>query len=523
MKGKKSYITATDQFCGAGGSTSGAKAAGVEVKMALNHWKLAIETHNTNHPTTDHDCTDIQACDPRRYPSTDLLITSPECTNHTNTKGVSRKMQQRANLFGSTVDAAAERSRATMWDVCRFAEFHKYNLIIVENVVEARAWITWDAWLQAMHALGYNHKCVYMNSMHHWPTPQSRDRMYVVFWRKGNPAPDLDFRPAAYCEHCEKTTNARQSWKNPAKPWGKYGKSGQYIYRCGECLEQVQPHYYAAFNCIDWTIPSMRIGDRKKPLAANTMERIQAGIDKYGQNIYTVTTRYSSGVDCRLRHISEPLPTQPGDYCHGVVMPLMVQLSHSSAQIPATETMYPLFTQTTAQSVGIAIPMVVANYSPGWTRSTDQPLGTITTTDHHGLLTPPLIVENFTGGPDARTAFERLGCVTAGGVNYGILTDKAMQAFIASYYSSNHQTRHMTEAVGAITTKDRMALVQPGGADINDYHYRMLVPKEIQAAMAFPDDYIVLGNGSEKVKQLGNAVTPPAMEWLVKQCVKSLN
>lgn len=48
MPRKNTYITATDQFCGAGGSTSGAKAAGVEVKMALNHWKLAIETHNTN-------------------------------------------------------------------------------------------------------------------------------------------------------------------------------------------------------------------------------------------------------------------------------------------------------------------------------------------------------------------------------------------------------------------------------------------------------------------------------------------
>lgn len=33
MPKKRSYITATDQFCGAGGSTSGAKASGVEVLM----------------------------------------------------------------------------------------------------------------------------------------------------------------------------------------------------------------------------------------------------------------------------------------------------------------------------------------------------------------------------------------------------------------------------------------------------------------------------------------------------------
>lgn len=123
MAKKNSYLTATDQFCGAGGSTSGAKKAGVEVKMALNHWELAIETHNTNHPDTHHDCTDVQACDPRRYPSTDILITSPECTNHSLAKGKKRKNRGQLDIFGSSeLDAVSERSRATMWDVPRFAQ-----------------------------------------------------------------------------------------------------------------------------------------------------------------------------------------------------------------------------------------------------------------------------------------------------------------------------------------------------------------------------------------------------------------
>lgn len=45
----------------------------------------------------------------------------------------------------------------------------------------------------------------------------------------------------------------------------------------------------------------------------------------------------------------------------------------------------------------------------------------------------------------------------------------------------------------------------------------------VQRAMAFADDYTVLGTSKDKVKQLGNAVTPPAMEWLVQQAVKSLS
>jgi hypothetical protein len=48
---KKSYLTVTDQFCGAGGSSIGAAAAGLEIRMAMNHWDLAVETHNTNFPT----------------------------------------------------------------------------------------------------------------------------------------------------------------------------------------------------------------------------------------------------------------------------------------------------------------------------------------------------------------------------------------------------------------------------------------------------------------------------------------
>ena len=38
-------------------------------------------------------------------------------------------------------DEAANRSRATMWDVPRFAEFHQYQAIVIENVVDAYRWI----------------------------------------------------------------------------------------------------------------------------------------------------------------------------------------------------------------------------------------------------------------------------------------------------------------------------------------------------------------------------------------------
>lgn len=45
-------ITVTDLFCGAGGSSIGAEKAGARLRMAANHWRMAIDTHNTNFPDT---------------------------------------------------------------------------------------------------------------------------------------------------------------------------------------------------------------------------------------------------------------------------------------------------------------------------------------------------------------------------------------------------------------------------------------------------------------------------------------
>ena len=54
-------------------------------------------------------------------------------------------------------------------------------------------------------------------------------------------------------------------------------------------------------------------------------------------------------------------------------------------------------------------------------------------------------------------------------------------------------------------------------------HIGCFFPHEVQAAMAFEDDYIVCGTEKDKVKQLGNAVTPPAMEWLLERGLETFN
>ena len=105
-------LTATDLFCGAGGSSLGARAAGIELRMAANHWQTAIDVHQAHFPDAGHDIADISQADPRRYPRTDILLASPECTNHSQARGVSRK-KQNPSLWDAP-DPSAERSRATV-------------------------------------------------------------------------------------------------------------------------------------------------------------------------------------------------------------------------------------------------------------------------------------------------------------------------------------------------------------------------------------------------------------------------
>ena len=115
-------LTVTDLFCGAGGSSSGLVEAGYKVVIAANHWQLAIESHQINHPDTDHSQADISQVDPRYFPRTHVLWGSPECTNHSIAKGIKRQRVQDQALFEldgtrPLPDEAANRSRATMWDL----------------------------------------------------------------------------------------------------------------------------------------------------------------------------------------------------------------------------------------------------------------------------------------------------------------------------------------------------------------------------------------------------------------------
>jgi len=554
-----SYVTVTDQFCGAGGSSLGASMSGAEIKLALNHWKLAVATHNSNFPDTDHDCTDISACDPRRYPTTDILITSPECTNHSLAKGKIRKWRQQIDMFGQlAIDPGEERSRATMWDVCRFAEAHHYRIVIVENVVEARNWAPFPAWLHAMELLGYEHQIVYLNSMFAHPTPQSRDRMYIVFWLKSLRRPDLRITPAAHCAACGRDVASVQSWKNPAKPWGKYG--AQYRYRCPDCAGEVTPYYFCAANAIDWALPAPRIGDRSRPLREKTLRRIRVGLEKFGRQaimvdyvhtgrqdrhqdmVWTVDRpqRTQLGIhthafvtppflvdlaytdDRRSTSIDEATATQTGQQTQALVLPFLTSLNHSDIDRsrPITD---PLPAAMPQGNPAVVVPpfLVSTNYFRD-SYPVDRPYPTQTSGNQYGVVLPPFLTSFY--GTMQQSRLDQ-PVPTQPSIDKHALV---VPPFIMSYYTrlSGQQAAvsGIDETLPTVPGRAVHYLAQPGDTPtVEDCGFRMLQPHEIGAAMAFPESYIVLGNQRERVKQYGNAVTPPVMRLLVERCVAVLH
>lgn len=287
-------LTFHDMFCGAGGSTLGALMAGATPSVGMNHWRVACESYETNHAPhgARAACVDVVTQDPRRYPKADLLLASPECTHHSYARG---KAKDDPSLFDPDGDQGAERSRATMWDVVRFAEVHEYRLVIVENVEAAVKWglpkkaklkhghygPLFLAWLQAMEALEYRWQLVHLNSMV-CGVPQSRDRLYVVFWRKGQRAPDLEITALAWCPSCEGIVDAVQRWRRPGATTGSHGQ--QYDYACPRCDVVCAVAIRPAATAIDWSLPSVKIGERVehglKPLKPGTFERIRRGLPK---------------------------------------------------------------------------------------------------------------------------------------------------------------------------------------------------------------------------------------------------
>ena len=111
---KAGKLRAIVLFAGAGGSSYGAREAGIEIVVAIDLWGLAGETHKANFPETEFIHSRLEDIDlsalVKKIGKIDLIIASPECTSHSPAKGNKPR---------------CEESKDTAFQVVRFANAFK--------------------------------------------------------------------------------------------------------------------------------------------------------------------------------------------------------------------------------------------------------------------------------------------------------------------------------------------------------------------------------------------------------------
>ncbi|MFB7364179.1 DNA cytosine methyltransferase [Streptomyces hydrogenans] len=357
--------TVTDLFSGLGGASQGLTEAGFWIYLCMNHDRVQVAAHQANFPDTIHLVEDINAYDKRSLPRTRILWGSPICTEISPAGGRRRSRGQLA--LDGTVSTAFERTRATALDIIAATEVHQYDAVLCENVIEfATDWALFDWWLKGMEILGYNAQIVCASSAHlgggdNLLAPQHRDRLYIVFTRKGIPLPDLEVRPEAVCPGCG-PVRARQVWRNPRRR--RIGKWGvQYDYRCPNraCGHLIlDPTVRPISEVIDWDKPGTRIGDGRPdrklftPYAESTRARVAAGLAKFGDAPHVAVLRRNTA-------------------------PVAV-----SDAVPAVS----------AQGKHHAL--IVPNGRKGAVRTTAEPLTTVACKPHHSLVRTAPTVEDCT-------------------------------------------------------------------------------------------------------------------------------
>ncbi|MCK0153897.1 DNA cytosine methyltransferase [Alcanivorax sp. S6407] len=446
-----------DNFAGGGGASTGIEQAiGRPVDIAINHNPVALAMHETNHPHTKHYCESVWDVDPRKVTQ----------GRPVGLAWFSPDCRHFSKAKGSK--PVSPQVRGLAWVVMRWVGTVKPRVIMLENVEE---FVTWGPVIKQETPDGITHL----------PCPKRKGHTFRSFVnalkRHGY---QVEWKELRACDYGAPTIRkrlflvARCDGQPIAWPAATHGPG-------------LKP-YRTAADIIDWSLPCPSIFERKKPLADATCRRIAEGIRRF--------------------------VVESGD-------PFIVPIANFNGRDTVHDIRDPLRT-ITAWPKGGHFALVQAFLAKHYTGviGTDlrKPLGTVTTVDHHSLVTSHMVKLRGTNvGHDAR---EPLHTISAQGTHHG-----EVRAFLMKYYSEGGQWQALKEPLHTIPTKDRLGLVMVKGEpyQIVDIGMRMLQPHELFMGQGFPADYIHTHTfdgarltKADQVKMCGNSVSPYPCKALVE-------
>lgn len=171
-----------DIFCGAGGGSAGARAAGVAMVCGIDMCSVATTTYKANFRDAHVVTGRVERVNlsklRRKIGKIDLLIASPECTNHTCAKGARPR---------------DEESRATAMQVIRYAKTFKPRWLVMENVIHMKPWSRYGEFKEELEKLGYKLVEHIIDASDHG-VAQTRKRLFIVGDRQCVPAENVPKR-----------------------------------------------------------------------------------------------------------------------------------------------------------------------------------------------------------------------------------------------------------------------------------------------------------------------------------------
>ena len=482
-------IRAVDLFAGAGGLSHGLAQACWELDqrvslLAINHWQLAVDTHEINHPWARHKCAQIDDLDPYKTVGSmrlDILGAGPECIHHSNARGGRPRSDQ---------------SRASAWNVCRWAEHLRIRNILIENVKEFREWgplttrgipikskkgQTFKAFMNSLCSLGYQVEDRVLCAAN-YGDPTTRERLFIM------------------------ATRARGGLRWPEPSHSKAEEEGK-------------EKWVTAREIIDWEYPSQSIFERKRPLADGTLRRLAAGLRKfYGKSADPfLVMMYGTG---GARSLDLPVPTVTAKGGHiALAQPFIVPIDNRSNKGGAWSVDTPIGTITAKNRWAVCEPVAVEE---SLVEAKGEALHTVKGTDGYAVSAPFIVRFKGTKGKDPEynvRNVERPMPTILSRNDLGLA-----QPCIVKYYGASNAAS-IDEPLHTVTTKGRFGLAEPVARRENGKYYldilfRMLQPHELAEAMSIGDFKFDHCTKEQTIAQIGNAVPVKTAKALCMSLLK---
>ena len=428
-----------DLFAGGGGASTGIElATGRYVDIAVNHDPKAVAMHETNHPQTRHFCEDVFEVDP-------VAVTKGKPVG---LLWASPDCKHFSKAKGGK--PVSKKIRSLAWVVVKWARLVRPRVICLENVEEFQTWGPLEGDL---------------------PDPARKGetfRRWVAELEKLGY--DVQYKELRACDYGAPTIRkrlflvARCDGLPIVFPQPTHGKG-------------LKP-YKTAAEIIDWSIPCPSIFGRAKPLSDNTLRRIANGIVRF------------------LINVQKPFIVKD-------CAKLLIQMGYGDNEgRRVLDLNKPLGTVTSGGNKFALVSAFLAKHYSGVVGTrVNNPVGTITTVDHHSLVTV-----GMSDVPTNRT--------------------EEVRAFLINYYGTGTSAA-VNEPLNTCTghVHSGLVAVRIGGKEyaIADIGLRMLQPHELYAAQGFPSGYIFDRSGSgaplskeAQIRMCGNSVCPPVAAALVK-------